>query len=194
MGLATLHLAENAPVSPALRELLTAAIPSSVRQVTMVVPGIPCASVAFNAARHALGVADWATAQDNELRRLQLLSQWLAVVETSQEWRRALEQHGLALLLFPPLAGNILALTNKVRGRVASASLRNALAHYHAVALALCRWLHVVEQLRQPLHDWYETTSKGFEREARAAKRLYRQAALADGSRRTTDTDRKSVV
>jgi len=58
--------------------------------------------------RHALGVSDCATAEENDLRRLLLLSQCLAVVETSQEWRRALERHGLALLLFPPLAGEIL--------------------------------------------------------------------------------------
>ncbi len=177
MGLRALQLSD-ATLSPNLRTLLTAAIPSSVRRVTLTVPTSPCAKAAFNAVRHALGVSDRTSAEECDLRRLQLLSQCLLVVETSHDWRSALEQHGLALFLFPPVAGEILEFTNKMRGRLASSSQRNALAHFYANAMALCRWLHVAEQLRQPLRDWYETKSKALERAARSAKRMQLQAAV----------------
>ncbi len=168
-GLCVLRL-DEATLSASLRTILSATIPSSVQQVTFTVLSEPCTQVAFNAVRHALGVSKWTKAEKNDLRRLQLLSQCLVVVEASRDWRWALEQNGLALLLFPPIMDEILAFSNKVRGRMASASQRNALAHYYALALALCRWLHVVECLRQPLHDWYEVKTQALERESRSAK------------------------
>ncbi len=93
-----------------------------------------------------------------------------------------LDEHGVASLLFPPLVQEALQLVNRARGREAFASRRNALAHYFQVSMALCRWFHVAESMRQPLRDWYDGEQKALDKGARAAKRLHRQASTAGAS------------
>jgi hypothetical protein len=61
--------------------------------------------------------------------------------------------------------------------------------------MALCRWFHVAESMRQPLKDWYDQEQRALEKGARAAKRLHASAApdLGEGvpveERRVTALD-----
>ncbi len=65
-------------------------------------------------------------------------------VEMWLPYRRLLERHGVALLLFPPLLSILVDHANKARGRVSASSQRNCAARVNHVALALCRWLKCV--------------------------------------------------
>ncbi len=179
-GLLNLNLTEPT-LSSSLRLVLMSTVPPRVREVTLAVPSTLSGRVLLNCVRHALGLSSWDQRDDTELRRLQLLSQCVLVMESSRDWRYALETYGLATLLYAPLISAVLDFTNKARGRIAYASQRNALAHFYACAVALCRWVHVVEQLRQPLYDWYANKSKEFERGAREAKRIHRLTATDGG-------------
>jgi hypothetical protein len=167
-------------MSPALRALCSQPVPLSVQHVTMALLASSEAKIAFHLVRHALGIVEWSTAVRVDLQRMQLLAQWLATVEAYPAWFEALKHHSLAVLLFPQLAAIILQATNQVRGRTASASRRNALAHYGAVALAVFRWLHVPESLRQPLLDWQAKERALLERATRVSRREQRQALLLE--------------
>lgn len=182
-GLSDLNLMDNA-LSISLRALLCAEIPTSVQRVTMAVPSTPYGKIVFNAVKYALGVKEWSSAARIDVRRLQLVSQCLIFIEMTPLWNRALQQHGLVVLLFAPLMRRVLEATNKARGRNAAASQRNALSSYMAAALAMCRWINVAELLRQPLRDWHAQERKTLERNARAGRRE-RQTQQAHSTRMT---------
>ena len=54
---------------------------------------------------------------------------------------RALQRHGVAVLLFPPLVSQLLAQVNKARGRQSASAQRNCAARFNHLATALFRWL-----------------------------------------------------
>ena len=177
-GVQRLDFSDLSMMTPALRAICEQAVPKSVQHVVMATVTTSEAKVLFNLVYHALGIADMTVAARSDLQRLQLLSQWLVAAEAYAEWFKALKCHGLAVLLFPSLASRILQTANQARGRTASSSRRNALAHFGAVAIAVCRWLHVSESLRQPLLDWQAQERALLERAARLARRERRQGLL----------------
>ena len=173
-----LDFSDLSMMTPSLRAICEQPIPKSVQHVVMASVTTFEAKVLFNLVCHALGIADMTAAARSDLQRLQLLSQWLVAAEAYAEGFKALKCHGLALLLFPPLASRILQTANKARGRTASSSRRNALAHFGAAAMAVFRWLHVPESLRLPLLDCQAQERSSLERAARLTRRERSQGLL----------------
>jgi hypothetical protein len=152
-GLDDLRLT-NPRLSPPLRALLSLPVPRKVKSVLFTVPTTEQGKVLFNLVRHALELrALDEAAVVIDLQRLQMASQLIAMVcpvallapsslqiEPWPAHRRLLEQHGVALLLFPPLLARLFEQTNRSHGRASPASIRNCLARVHFVTTALCRW------------------------------------------------------
>lgn len=166
--LAPLSISSTSP----LQSMLVRPVPTVVQHVVISALMSSTAKFIFNLTRHALGINNWDEAPRIDLQRIQLLSQCLLAMESNSNWSTALEEAGVAAILYVPLSGHVLECVNKIRGRSSFAARRNVAALFHQAALALCRHLHAVESLRQPLYDWYESTRITLERGAREAKRL----------------------
>jgi len=131
-----------------------------VKSVVLSVPSSAQGKVLLNLIRHLLELRDLNVATTIDLQRLQIVSQLIVVVRRDltsslpprltrriELWRPYMclfEQHGLAMLLFPPLLSKLFDQANKAHGRNSAASVRNCAARIHHVTTALCCWFKCV--------------------------------------------------
>lgn len=82
-GLVKLDL-EDERLTPAMRVLLSLDTPRQVKSVILSVPGTSQGKVLLNLIRHVLEIRDLNTAATVDLQRLQIISQFIAAVRSSQ--------------------------------------------------------------------------------------------------------------